>query len=235
MLLIVLNVPLLWRIVTVIILIASLSFGANLYIRERIAQERRLIRAAHSSALDLMHHQRHDWMNDLQLLYGYVRLKKYDKLPVCVETIKARMTEESRISKLGVPELVMFIMHHRTSGGTMPLQVSIPDSLELNRLALAVNEHQLTDVVIQAVQTFRFAPKVEIEHSNPLHLAFAREPEGLVIRYQYEGKLLRPGEVAEQLKRIASERNVRLEQLSVKQDETCDVKEAYQLVVPCSA
>lgn len=221
-----------WRAVCLIFLTVSFISGAAILVQEQSRQRQRMLRSYQWSAIELMNHQRHDWMNDLQLLYGYVRLKKYDKLPECVETIKARMAEESRIAKLGIPELVMFLMQQRTSGGTMPLDVIIPEPVELDRLNLEVDTSRLADVIMETVQTFRFAPKAQMDTFSPLQLAFVREPNRLVIRYRYEGKLLRPGEVAAQLSRIASERGVRLEQLSAKQNNEHD---AFHIVVPCSA
>lgn len=99
-----------WRFVLILVMAVMLSLCGFLLYREERMRRKRVERSLATSVLELMNHQRHDWMNDLQLVYGYVRLKKFDKLPECVETIKERMAEESRIAKLGVPELVMFLM-----------------------------------------------------------------------------------------------------------------------------
>ncbi|MDT8979743.1 Spo0B domain-containing protein [Paenibacillus sp. chi10] len=221
-----------WRFGLAFVVAASIGGAFLLFSRQQQRQRERMLQETQLAAIHLMNHQRHDWMNDLQLLYGYVRLKKYDKLPDCVETIKERMAEESRIAKLGFPELVMFLMQHRTSGGTMPLKVMIPEPLELDRLNLEVDTVRLTNMIIETVNTFRFASKEQGDVYCPLQLAIWCESSQLNIQYQLEGKLLRPGEVAEKLRRIAMERGVRLEQLSANHH---DGQDAYQIVVPCSA
>ncbi|MBG9734502.1 Spo0B domain-containing protein [Paenibacillus alvei] len=221
-----------WRIGLTFVMAASIGAAFWLFSRQLKRRSEEMLQDAQLSAIQLMNHQRHDWMNDLQLLYGYVRLKKYDKLPDCVETIKERMAEESRIAKLGLPELIMFLMQHRTSGGTMPLKVIIPEPLELDRLNLTVDAVRLTNMIVESVHTFRFASKEQGDAYCPLQLAIWCEPNQLNIQYQLEGKLLRPGEVAEKLRRIAMERGVRLEQLSANQH---DGQNAYHIVVPCSA
>lgn len=206
-------------------------WGFLLYREERKRRQRAECSLA-TSALELMNHQRHDWMNDLQLMYGYVRLKKFDKLPECVETIKERMAEESRIAKLGVPELVMFLMQQRLSGSLMPLHIAIPEPVELNRMDLSIDTRKLAESVMASVQAFHFAAKVQNGGINPLSVEFAKEDGRLVIHYQYEGSLLNPDELESKLKYIASVGGLRLEQSSAQQNEE---HEAYRIVVPCNA
>lgn len=226
------DMSLLWRIITALLLIISICAGVMSYYGERLHQHERLIRSAQLSALELMNHQRHDWMNDLQLLYGYVRLNKIDKLPQCVETIKARMMEESRITKLGFPELILFLLQNRVSGGTMPLRIQLSEQIELDQIGLPIGGDQLTELIIQIVQTFRLAPKQNDEIIE-LQLQLIHQSNELIIRCEYEGKLLQPDEVARQLIQMATERGVRLEQLSTKQHD--NGIHLYQWTIPCMA
>lgn len=219
------------RIGLILLMASSIGLAFVLLIRQQVRKREQFIRASQLSAIQLMNHQRHDWMNDLQLLYGYVRLQKYDKLPDCVETIKIRMAEDSRISKLGIPKLVMFLMQHRVSGGAMPLKVMIPEPIDLDQLNLGVGSQDLTDIIMECVHTFRFASKEQENEYGSLQLAIWYESNQLMLQYQLEGKLLRPSEVADRLGRIAMEHGVRLEQLLANQHG----QQAYHIVVPCSA
>ena len=72
------------------------------------AQAQAIIRNVEQTAIQMLNHHRHDWMNELQILYGYIQLGKLDKTVGSVERIKDRMATESRISKLGIPSLVLF-------------------------------------------------------------------------------------------------------------------------------
>ncbi|SMG58046.1 Spo0B domain-containing protein [Paenibacillus aquistagni] len=222
------NLTMIWRILAMLLLIGSIGIGALLYCKARIASEKKKVHSAYQNALDVINHQRHDWMNELQLLYGYVRLKKFDKLPDCVESIKERMAEESRISKLGSPELVIYLLRNRVSGLMMPLEVEISDTIELPRIG--ADQDQLTDLIIDAVQVFRYAPKINGQHVSPLRISMSVEEDGLWIDFDYQGKLLRPDEVASQLQQMATERGARLKQLSnQEQDQT------YRWIIPCTA
>src|SRR5690606_8892232 len=64
--------------------------------------------------LDVMNHYRHDWMNDLQVLFGYIQLNKADKLKAYVENLSDKLYRESLVSKLGVSELVAYLLLFRS-------------------------------------------------------------------------------------------------------------------------
>lgn len=230
------DIPLLWRIIAVALLIISIGTGVVFFFQEKLRQQERLVQASYKHTVELMSHQRHDWMNDLQLLYGYVRLNKMDRLIQCIDQMKHNMNEESRIAKLGNPELVMYLMRQRLTGSCMPVEVHIADHIELTKFEVGMDHNKLTDLVIKGVQLFRTAPKAQDEYVSivPLKLTFMQQDDQLLIRYEYEGKLLRPDDVNEQFEIMATERGVRLEQLSNKEQHVEGINhKALQWVLPC--
>ena len=58
--------------------------------RERETGHERMMRTLQWTAIRTLNHHRHDWMNDLQVLYGYIRMNKPDKSVECVENIRDR-------------------------------------------------------------------------------------------------------------------------------------------------
>ncbi|MGZ9585122.1 Spo0B domain-containing protein [Paenibacillus marinisediminis] len=229
------DIPLLWRIIAVALLIISIGTGVRIFDQEKMRQQQRLIQAASRQAVDILNHQRHDWMNDLQLLYGYVRLNKLDKLPQCVEQIKLRMEEESRIAKLGYSELILFLMQLRLSGSTMPIEVHIPEAIELSKLKLSLSSDELMDMIAKSVMIFRTAPKPQDSYEcyAALRLSLIRQEDQFIVRYEYGGKLLRPDDVKYQYEQMATERGVRLEQLSNKEQDANGDFPVLQWMLPC--
>lgn len=209
------ELPLLWRIITVALLIISISSIVIVFDQKRMRQQERLIQAANQQAVELMNHKRHDWMNDLQLLYGYVRMNKLEKLPPYVERLKHEAMEESRVAKLGYPELVLYLMQQRLTGGMMPVEVHVQDMIDITKLEMSLSPEQVTDLIIKGIQAFRTAPKQQdgYEANEPLKLSIEQQDGQLLIRYEYEGKLLLPDDVKKRLEEAATERGVRLEQL----------------------
>lgn len=221
-----------WQLGIALLLAASIGIAFMLLVQDQALQQRQMLYASQLSVIELMNRQRHDWMNDLQLLYGYVRLEKYDEFSDLIKTLKEKMVEENRILKLGVPQLVMFLMQHRISKDKMPLKVIIPEPIELDRLNLVLDPIILVDIIVKMVQTFRFAVKEQSDAYCPLQLAIRCGSNQLVIDYQLEGKLLQPNELVHKLNCIAMEHGVRLEQLTTNDQ---DGQSVYHIVVPCSA
>ena len=60
--------------------------------------------------IEAFRHARHDWLNDLQMILGYAQLGKYDKLKACVEILKQKLTEESRLAKIGSDRLAELLL-----------------------------------------------------------------------------------------------------------------------------
>lgn len=91
---------------------AAASVGAAwLVLRSEKRRQQAIVRNMEHASIRMLNHHRHDWMNELQILYGYIQLGKLDKSVACVERIKERMALESKISKLGIPSLVFIYIH----------------------------------------------------------------------------------------------------------------------------
>jgi hypothetical protein len=119
--------------------------------------------------IHLFNHYRHDWMNEIQLVYGYVKLKKYDKLEALMETIRTKVQHESHISKLGVPELVVYLFSSQAGEKELKLDVEMKQEIHLNELQIAGEEFK------------------DCEHG--LHIKLAQRSEMLQVDCTYKGEL----------------------------------------------
>ncbi|WP_409341648.1 Spo0B domain-containing protein [Paenibacillus sp. MBLB4367] len=145
--------------------------------RRRLESDQHLIRT--------LSHHRHDWMNELQVLYGYIRLKKYEKLQDYVDKIKATVMQESFISKLGDPELVAYLLSFRVDKRNMALEVDIEQEIDLPAMPL---QTALTARLIrETIDIFdSFAMSGEGE-PNVLSLSVDVEENQLLLDYVYQG------------------------------------------------
>src|SRR5690606_37417454 len=82
-----------WALAAAIVHAGSMR-RANRRLLARLADEHRRF------WLQALSQQRHDWMNDLQILYGYLRLQKLHNAMETLDRIRERMERESRISRL---------------------------------------------------------------------------------------------------------------------------------------
>ncbi|RIX50551.1 histidine kinase [Paenibacillus nanensis] len=166
--------------------------AAAFWIREERKEHRerltRTIGAMQHASVRTLNHHRHDWMNDLQVLFGYIRLGKLDKTIQYVERIRERMAAESAVSKLGVPSLISFIQSFRTITNTMSLEVEIEGDLHLNELSL--DGEAVAEALIHTINAYRFAVKPDNAGLAVLRVRLSADEEALYAAFYYEGEFI---------------------------------------------
>ena len=60
--------------------------------------------------IDLLRHYRHDWLNELQLLIGYVQMGKIDKVEEKLKENVSSAQEERMLSNLNVPKTALWMI-----------------------------------------------------------------------------------------------------------------------------
>lgn len=148
----------------------------------------RAVRSVQSASVRTLNHHRHDWMNDLQVLYGYIRLGKLDKTVQYVENIRERMAAESAISKLGVPSLISYIQSFRTLTHALQLEVTVKGELNLSELAL--DGERIAETIVDTINAYRFSVKAASGHVAVLRLVLEADEEALYASFYYEGELM---------------------------------------------
>jgi hypothetical protein len=174
-----------------IIFIIWITTTAALWIKEeRIAQRIRADRtllSLQTSALRTLSHHRHDWMNDLQVLYGYIRMGKPDKTVQSVERIIERMTQESKIAKLGIPSLILFFQSFRTVTNSVQLEVIVEGEVDLTKHP--VEGEAVAETVIDLVHAYRMAAKPGMGDAAKLKVELTGRACELLVFIRYEGDL----------------------------------------------
>ncbi|TFE30710.1 Spo0B domain-containing protein [Cohnella luojiensis] len=174
----------------IVFVLWTFTVGATIVLLERRKHREhsgRLLTHAQVSAIRTLSHHRHDWMNDLQILYGYLRLKKIDKAVDVVDRIRARMEHDSKVSQIGIPELATFLLSFRAVCDTIRLDVEIQDGLHLDRLPYETEA--LSKAVIGLVNVIRFRAVSPLSGENVLRLSLFHNDGSLKIIMSYEGEL----------------------------------------------
>lgn len=149
---------------------------------------RRQERVLQQTAIRTLNHHRHDWMNDLQVLYGYIQLNKPDKSVQCVERIKERIALDSRIAKLGIPSLVFYLQSFRTIGGSLELEIEVEEGFQLEGKLSPEQGDELTSVIMQSVRACQFGGLTVQGEARILRLSFRQEGGEAVIAFRSEGE-----------------------------------------------
>jgi len=179
--------------------------------REQAERNARTAQALQTTAIRTLNHHRHDWMNDLQVLYGYIRMNKLDKTVECVEKIRERMTAESRIAKLGIPSLVLFVQSFRTVTNAMQLHVEAADDINLAELPL--DGEGAAEALIDTINAYRFAVKPTGGEAARLTVTMQRDERHLHVLLQYEGELLSSEELHDKIKQRLRKAVLRVERM----------------------
>ena len=141
------------------------------YVYFKIVQQKKqhdilMLRTLHDAVMSL-HQDRHDWMNDLQLLYGYIRMEKKAEVIQCIEQIKLRMLEEGRIAQLFSPTLIFFLRSFRSTVHYINLKIVIEDELDIDNLHDSKWMEHVSQAVIDFLEEYR---RICETHRVPLHV-----------------------------------------------------------------
>ena len=195
------------------VVIFSNFWNRRSYERELQNQERSLQQAA----IRTLNHHRHDWMNELQVLYGYIQLGKPDKTVQTVERIKERIALDSRIAKLGVPSLVFYIQSFRTHSSSLELEVQVEDGLNLEKLTNDAQD-ELTSVIMQTVRAYQYSGLAPQGEARKLSIGFTQDHGDILISFEGEGFHGNPELLQGQIYNIVQGKIMKAEALGHSQD-----------------
>lgn len=146
--------------------------------------------------------RRHDWMNDLQLIFAYVKMKKLDKLSDCVENIKKKLEQEGQLLKLGMPSIEQPLLAFSGKYPEIPIEVIVDEKILLERANQVMHDysevietlmHQCDDVIMNDESADRKLLKLNINLRSSLESGLFE----LVIRGNFNLEPL--AQLAEQL------------------------------------
>lgn len=191
------------------VLAFSFFYNRRHYEEELRIQEHTLQQAANRT----LNHHRHDWMNDLQVLYGYIQLGKPDKSVQCVERIKERIALDSRIAKLGVPSLVFYLQSFRTYRSSLELDIQVEEGLNLEDKLSPAAGGELTSVIMQTVRAYQYSGITPQGETRRLQLSFSQEGKDVLISFKGEGEEGHPELLQGQIYNIVQGKIMKAEQV----------------------
>ncbi|KKO51864.1 Spo0B domain-containing protein [Paenibacillus sp. DMB20] len=164
-------------------------------------------------AIQMLNHHRHDWMNELQILYGYIQLGKHDKSVHCVERIKERMLQDSKISKLGIPSLVFYLHSYRTYNTGLQLEVEVVDHVQLEGKLSPDIQETLTDTVMAVLRAYQDGGSSSWEEDRQLILTFMEQDEELIVEFEGEGAFGDADSMKQRIEMAVNNKEIRVEQV----------------------
>src|SRR5690606_7876279 len=130
-------------------------------------------------------YHRHDWMNDVQVLHGYIQLNKQEKLKVYTNNIIDRIRRESLISKLGVPFLIAYIISFRANSKVLTLEVRLQEDVNLAKFG--DQGTSVARLIIIIVEAYKAAAAYGDGDANLLSITMNVWGDQLSIGFEYDG------------------------------------------------
>lgn len=135
--------------------------------------------------LTLLQHVRHDWLNRIQLIKGYLALGKVDQAERVIEEIVLESQQETKLTKLGLPEFATLLLLHNWGweGHTFQIEYEFINDLPVH----SINDLKLTSWVKSFFQAISDAlPPL---YSNRLYVSIEPLEKSLSLHFDFDGKL----------------------------------------------
>lgn len=105
--------------------ISSLSISDIIETGERIEKGWQAAMFDAKDGIELLGSARHDFLNDLQLIKGYLFLKKPEKAEEVVKRVTEKLYNQSRLAHLHIPNCAVFLMKYGWSSHAFQLVYDI--------------------------------------------------------------------------------------------------------------
>jgi stage 0 sporulation protein B (sporulation initiation phosphotransferase) len=174
-----------WMQVFLVILFVNLIIWRWADLKIRAKSDRVEMEKAENKLITILNHYRHDWLNDLQLIFGYVKLKKYDNLEGYVDKIKDKLEQESVIARLDVPSLTLDLISFRHSNHTFNLKLEMEQGLQLSKEPVLTEA--ISEVIMETLRVFQDAAHMSSEKTNDLCIHMNSEEKALILVFKYSG------------------------------------------------
>lgn len=180
----------------------ALYFYRQQWINEMNEQKLSLNMEANHLLVQSLNQHRHDWMNEFQVLYGYLKLKKYDRMEAFIGKVIEKARLSSQIAQLGDPRLVAFLFSFNSIERALRLDIHMGNPIRLSELGM--DSQAVYQTVVEIVNTYsKYARPNDEGEPNRLELTFRYCESVLYVDFQYTGLWL-CDEGSEFIRRVVS-------------------------------
>jgi len=137
--------------------------------------------------VELMKIYRHDWLNHLQVILGYVSLKKTDQITAYVNKINQEAKQRSIISNLKNVDIAAFLYMLPIRYPCLKVELEVDEHIRLTQQEIEGNSfiHTLKSFI----ELFNSSINDNEVGSGTLILAIVDTEQGLNITFEYEGEV----------------------------------------------
>ncbi|MFK2824517.1 Spo0B C-terminal domain-containing protein [Bacillus sp. B190/17] len=128
-----------------------------------------------------LQHVRHDWMNHIQLIKGYIALGKTEEAERTIEQIVMQAKQEAHLCSLPLPELVKLLVTFNWDQHSFQLEYEVLDK----NIRTETNDEQLVSLMISLFDLME--RWIEKYADNQLYLSIEGTNDGLRFFFEFSG------------------------------------------------
>lgn len=133
----------------------------------------------------VVNRHRHDWMNDLQVLFGYIQMNKQDRIKEYIARLSDKLTRESLVAKLSDPDLVAYLYRFRAVCDRLWLEVVPSGEIDLTKLGRT--GARAAGWMPAVIDAFAAAAVAEEAETNRLTVRLDRDGGRLTVCFAFAG------------------------------------------------
>ncbi|MFD2369863.1 Spo0B C-terminal domain-containing protein [Brevibacillus sp. GCM10020057] len=153
--------------------------------------ERRLFTQQTDQLLAVLNRQRHDWLNHVQVLLGYLHLNRTEQGEAHLRRIAEMAMQEAMVARLNSSLLSVFFLTFNALNKEMFLEVEVCNQVDLTQLSL--NEQELFQLLSEILCTANDHVDQSSDGSASMQLSLAADACGVHFRFDLAGKLCASG------------------------------------------
>lgn len=163
--------------------------------------ERKLLTEQSDLLLQVLNHQRHDWLNHFQVLLGYLKLGRPEQGEEYLQRITDLVCQESTVARLNCPPLSVLFLTFNAIHKDLLLEVEVGNQTDLSTLVMGAEK--FATLVTELVFLIKEHQQVSEYEANSLLISLATSDQAVAVRFDLAGTLFESGdqEVEKLLKR----------------------------------
>ncbi|WP_421616872.1 Spo0B C-terminal domain-containing protein [Brevibacillus sp. TJ4] len=153
--------------------------------------EWKLITHQTEELLQVLNRQRHDWLNHVQILLGYLHLNRTEQSEAHLRRIAEMAMQESMIARLNNSLLSVFFLTFNALNKEMLLEVEVCEHVDLSRIAL--DEQVLFQLIAEILCTANEHVSQDGYEQASMQVSLSAGENGVHFRFDLAGKISADG------------------------------------------
>ena len=150
--------------------------------------------------VEILRHARHDWLNRVQLIKGYISLNNIERVNKILDEIIADAYQESKLSNMNMPEFASLLLVYNWENHKIHLEYEVLG--EEPGKGLAADDHLLTKWTSSFLDTL--SSSVDDCAENCLSITIEEEDGGYRFFFDFRGRIMEESAVLNYLRHHSS-------------------------------